>query len=59
MAELSAQLINKLKLNEGKPSFKRNFEHKILPFFTRNPERAKFSQGFDPVIGALSRISIG
>lgn len=59
MADLSTQLINKLKLSNDKPNFKRNFKNKLLPFFTRNPERAKFSQGFEPVIGALSRMSIG
>ncbi|GAF38205.1 hypothetical protein FC83_GL001830 [Agrilactobacillus composti DSM 18527 = JCM 14202] len=27
-----------------------------MPFFTRNPERAKFKLGFTPVVGAIGRI---
>lgn len=42
MADLSTQLINKLKLSNDKPNFKRNFKNKLLPFFTRNPERLSF-----------------
>lgn len=58
MGELSQNLINKLNLENEKPNFKRSFNYKIFPFFTRNPERAKFTNGFDPVLGAMSRLSL-
>lgn len=59
MGELSEKLIDNLELNKTKPSYKRNNNFKIYPFFTRNPERAKFSNGFTPVTGVLSRNSLG
>lgn len=59
MGQASQNLIKLLKLNEGKPNFKRNFNFKLYPFFTRNPERAKFNNGFAPILGALARHSIG
>lgn len=51
-----------LKYSEKEASI--TYEHiffniKTLPFFTRNPERAKFKDGFRGVLGALSRISMG
>ncbi|PTU82940.1 DNA phosphorothioation-dependent restriction protein DptG, partial [Staphylococcus pasteuri] len=55
----SDKLIKLLKLDKGKPNFQRRFNFKLYPFFTRNPERAKFSNGFSSVLGALSRHSLG
>lgn len=38
--------------------FNRNFYNtKVLPFFSRNPERAKFTNGFYPIISTMLRIS--
>lgn len=59
MSIASETLIKLLKLNEGKANFKRNFNFKLYPFYTRNPERAKFGNGFTPVLGAISRHSLG
>lgn len=59
MGTASQTLIQLLKLNEGKAAFKRNFNFKLYPFFTRNPERAKFQNGFAPVVGAIARHSLG
>ncbi|MDT0708334.1 DNA phosphorothioation-dependent restriction protein DptG [Mammaliicoccus sciuri] len=55
----SQKLIKTLQLDKGKASFKRNFNYKLFPFFTRASERARFSNGFTPVLGALSRHSLG
>lgn len=55
----SQKLINLLKLDKGKPNFQRKFNFRLYPFFTRNPERAKFTNGFSPVLGVLSRHSLG
>lgn len=59
MDKASQKLIELLKLNEGKANFKRNFNFKLYPFFTRNPERAKFNNGFTPVLGSIARHSLG
>lgn len=59
MDNASQKLIELLKLNEGKANFKRNFNFKLYPFFTRNPERAKFNNGFTPVLGSIARHSLG
>lgn len=59
MDKASQKLIQLLKLNEGKASFKRNFNFKLYPFYTRNPERAKFNNGFTPVLGSIARHSLG
>lgn len=59
MDKASQKLIQLLKLNEGKANFKRNFNFKLYPFFTRNPERAKFNNGFTPVLGSIARHSLG
>lgn len=38
--------------------YNRNFYNtKVLPFFSRNPERAKFTNGFNPIISTMLRIS--
>ncbi|MBO3061353.1 DNA phosphorothioation-dependent restriction protein DptG [Mammaliicoccus fleurettii] len=55
----SQKLTKLLQLDKGKASFKRNFTFKLFPFFTRASERAKFNNGFTPVIGVLSRHSLG
>jgi DNA phosphorothioation-dependent restriction protein DptG len=46
-----------VKENNGKRSLKHNINKKtaFLPFFTRNPERAKFKNGFSPVLGQFFR----
>lgn len=58
MNNLSEELVNKLKLHTNKINFPRNFKFKIYPFFTRNPERAKFKNGFKPIIGVTCRDSL-
>lgn len=58
MVDASQKLIKLLNLDSGKPSFKRTFNFKLFPFFTRNPERAKFDNGFTPVLGAIVRHSL-
>lgn len=52
-------LIKHLKLDEGSPKYNRSFDYNILPFFTRQKERAKFKNGFMPVIGSMARYSLG
>lgn len=52
-------LIKHLKLDEGSPKYNRSFDYNILPFFTRQNERAKFKNGFMPIIGAMARYSLG
>lgn len=46
-----------VKENNGKKSLKHSINKKVvyLPFQTRNPERAKFGQGFDAVLGQFFR----
>ena len=45
-----------VKNEDGKKSLQHTVKHaKFLPFQTRNPERAKFSNGFEPVLGELFR----
>lgn len=58
MLTASQKLIELLNLNKGKPIFKRTFNFKLYPFFTRNPERAKFNNGFTPILGAIARHSL-
>ncbi|PTI71466.1 DNA phosphorothioation-dependent restriction protein DptG, partial [Mammaliicoccus vitulinus] len=55
----SQKLIKYIQLGQGNASFKRKFKFKLFPFFTRAPERAKFNNGFTPVIGVISRYSLG
>ncbi|GEO73674.1 hypothetical protein FD30_GL001477 [Levilactobacillus namurensis DSM 19117] len=33
-----------------------DFEGRVLPFFTRNPERIKYTNGFSPVVGVVARV---
>ncbi|PTH31077.1 DNA phosphorothioation-dependent restriction protein DptG, partial [Staphylococcus agnetis] len=58
MGAASEFLINKLALDKGKIKYNRNFKYKIYPFFTREPERAQFTNGFTPILGAISRDSL-
>lgn len=58
MLTASQKLIELLNLNNGKPSFKRTFNFKLYPFFTREPERAKFNNGFTPILGTIARHSL-
>ena len=46
-----------VKVENGKKTLKHNINKKvnIFPFQTRNPERAKFKNGFSPVIGQFFR----
>ncbi|MEN2032691.1 DNA phosphorothioation-dependent restriction protein DptG [Staphylococcus hominis] len=53
------KLIKHLKLDEGSPRYNRSFGFSILPFFTREKERAKFKNGFTPIVGAMARYSLG
>lgn len=56
--DYSEQLIKDLKLNSEKPSFNRKYKFRVYPFFTRNPERAKFTNGFAPILGVIGRNSL-
>lgn len=40
---------------DKKLKYEHDFVGQLLPFFTRNPERMKFTNGFSPVIGVISR----
>ncbi|QIZ08496.1 DNA phosphorothioation-dependent restriction protein DptG [Priestia megaterium] len=46
-----------IKLNNGKMTLKHTINKRtsFLPFQTRNPERAKFKDGFSPVLGQFFR----
>ena len=45
-----------VKNSNGKKSLKHSVKHaNFLPFQTRNPERAKFGNGFDPILGEIFR----
>lgn len=55
VTELTTQITDK----DGKWHFKRNFDKKILPYFTRNPERATFEQGFKEIVGVMARRAVG
>lgn len=33
-----------------------DFSGQVLPFFTRNPERVKYTNGFTPIIGVIARV---
>jgi len=47
-------LYDKLKLND-KIKYSHDLAGRILPFFTRESERAKFKNGFNPIIGVIAR----
>lgn len=55
------ELRKSLSIKEDKVGLKHTINKKspILPFPTRNPERAKFSEGFNGVTGEFSRIISG
>lgn len=60
--ELSDQvqsLVNFLRMNpsEKKMTFEHNPGHKLIPFFTRNPERYKFQEEFLEISGIIARLS--
>ncbi|WP_414839758.1 DNA phosphorothioation-dependent restriction protein DptG [Carnobacterium sp. TMP28] len=54
------KLIEKLKIKhiQKKITYERNFVGKLLPFYTRNPERAKYSEGFKGVLGVVAKDSL-
>lgn len=54
----SAQELMQSLTRNGKIRFTHDQRGKVLPFFTRNPERAKFQSGFHPVVGSLVRRSL-
>lgn len=41
---------------DKKLKYEHDFAGQLLPFFTREPERMKFTNGFSPVIGVISRV---
>lgn len=52
------ELLNKLSDTNNNIKYNRNFfNHKIYPFFSREPERAKFKNDFHGVLGSLVRLS--
>lgn len=61
MSDAVKDLIEFLKINPKEQSIK--YEHKIgyklLPFFTREPERYKFDEEFIEITGIMARISKG
>ncbi|MCH4984493.1 DNA phosphorothioation-dependent restriction protein DptG [Macrococcoides goetzii] len=59
MSNLATILAEELKITSGKAMFKGLSPYKIFPFHTREPERAKFTNGFDPVLGVIARGSLG
>lgn len=60
MTEQVQNLLDKFRgKNGGWGKFNRNMRYKLFPFFSRNPERAGFSMGFDHVMGATVRKSLG
>lgn len=54
----SAQELIQTLTQGGKIRFTHDQRGKILPYFTRNPERAKFLNGFHPVVGSIVRRSL-
>lgn len=53
-------LLSKITDKNNNIKYNRSFfKHKILPFHTREPERAKFKKGFQGVLGSLTRLSLG
>ena len=36
-----------------------DFSSQMLPFYTRNPERVKYTNGFSPIIGVIARVVNG
>src|SRR5699024_8384996 len=52
-------LIDRISDKNNKVKYNRQFfKHKIFPFFTREPERVKYKNGFQGILGATSRISL-
>lgn len=58
MSEQVDNLCNILNFDK-KIKYEHDFSGQLLPFFTREPERMKFTNGFNPVIGVISRIING
>jgi len=44
---------------DAKLKYEHDFFGQLLPFFTREPERMKFTNGFSPVIGVIARMING
>lgn len=43
----------------NKPKVKHHLNGRNFPFYTRNPERVKFKDDFNEIIGIITRISLG
>lgn len=59
MNNLASALAEELKITNGKAMFKGLSPFKLFPFHTREPERAKFTNGFEPILGVIARVSLG
>lgn len=59
MSNIETLMANLLDKNNKIRYSKSFFKHRLFPFFTRNPERAKFENGFYGTLGAISRLTRG
>lgn len=54
------KLAERIGLNTGKkPKAEHHLEGRNFPFYTRNPERVKFLDDFNEIVGIIARISLG
>lgn len=54
MKNLVRELTDQLHF-DSKIKYGHDFVTSLLPFFTREPERVKYTNGFDPIIGVIAR----
>lgn len=54
MNEYVENLVNLLNIKD-KLTQKHDISASLLPFFTRNPERVQFENGFSPIVGVIAR----
>lgn len=60
MSDAVKLLTDRLGMNSGKkPKAEHHLEGRNFPFHTRNPERVKFSEDFNEIIGIIARCSLG
>lgn len=60
MTDSVNKLTSKLKMQNGKkPTAEHHLEGRNFPFYTRNPERVKFQDSFDEIVGIITRYSLG
>ncbi|MGX7199805.1 hypothetical protein [Enterococcus nangangensis] len=60
MSEAVTELVKLLNMNEGK-KIRANHNlngNRLFPFHTRNPERVKFTDNFDEIVGIIARCSL-